>query len=68
MECNPDTCFVAEKAVLDSLKQLGISKVVLVVFEKNWDGNAFWEEQDFTIRTDLTYSNKSLVQMTRIDT
>ena len=56
------------KTALDALKQLGISKVALVVFEKNEYGNAFWEEQGFTARTDLTYRNKSLIQMTRIDT
>lgn len=56
------------KAALDALKQLGISKVATVVFEKNGYGNAFWEEQGFTVRPDLTYRNKSLIQMTRIDT
>lgn len=56
------------KTALDALKQLEISKVALVVFENNGDGNAFWEKQGFTVRTDLTYRNKSLIQMTRIDT
>lgn len=56
------------KTVLDALKQLGISKVALVVFEKNVDGNTFWEKQGFTVRADLSYRNKSLIQMTRIDT
>ena len=54
--------------VLESLKQLGISKVALVVFEKNKDGNAFWKKQGFTMRDDLIYRNRSLVEMTRIDT
>ena len=53
---------------LDALKQLGISKVALVVFEHNQSGNAFWEKQGFTVRTDLTYRNKSLAEMIRIDT
>ena len=56
------------KAALVALKKLGIGKVALVVFERNTDGNAFWEKQGFTIRTDLTYRNKSLIEMTRIDT
>ena len=56
------------RAVLESLKQLGISKVALVVFEKNKDGNAFWKKQGFTVRNDLIYRNRSLVEMTRIDT
>lgn len=56
------------KTVLDALKQLGISKVALVVFAKNADGNDFWKRQGFTVRTDLTYRNKSLAEMVRIDT
>lgn len=56
------------RKALDALKQCGIGKVVLVVFEKNADGNAFWQKQCFTIRTDLTYRNRLLVEMTRIDT
>ncbi len=56
------------KTVLEALKQLGISKVALVVFEKNKDGNSFWERQGFEVRDDLIYRNISLVKMTRIDT
>lgn len=56
------------KAALDALQRLGISKVALVVFAENRDGNAFWEKQGFTVRTDLTYRNKSLLELTRIDT
>lgn len=55
-------------AALNAMKQIGISKIALVVFEKNIDGNAFWEKQGFTVRNDLTYRNKSLVEMERIDT
>lgn len=56
------------KNVLEALRNLGISKAALVVFEKNQDGNAFWEKQGFTVRTDLTYRNLSLVDMIRTDT
>lgn len=56
------------KSALNALKQLGISKVALVVFEKNADGNTFWEKQGFTARNDLTYRNKSLIEMVRTDT
>ena len=56
------------RTAIDALKQLGINKVALVVFEHNKTGNDFWEKQGFTVRTDLTYRNKSLVEMTRIDT
>ena len=54
--------------VLKALKQLGISKVALVEFERNENGNAFWEKQGFTVRNDLIYRNLSLVELTRIDT
>lgn len=56
------------KTALSTLKQIGISKVALVVFEHNQDGNAFWEKQGFTVRTDLTYRNKALAEMKRYDT
>lgn len=55
-------------AALDALEQIGITKVALVVFERNQDGNAFWEKQGFTVRKDLVYRNKSLAEMKRIDT
>lgn len=43
---------------LQSLAQLGINKVVLVVFDKNSDGNRFWEKNGFTVRNDLVYRIK----------
>lgn len=55
-------------AALASLKSLGISKVALVVFERNEKGNIFWEQQGFTERNDLIYRNKAITEMTRIDT
>ena len=54
-------------AALEALQTLGITKVALVVFGRNTDGNAFWEKQGFTVRTDLTYRNKAL-EMIRKDT
>ncbi len=54
-------------AALEALKNEGISKVALVVFECNDDGNAFWERMGFTTRPDLSYRNKSLLEMERID-
>ncbi len=54
--------------VLDALKRLGIHKVALVVFNRNEGGNAFWEKQGFTVRTDITYRNRALTDMRRIDT
>ena len=46
----------------------GIIKVALVVFSRNDAGNAFWERLGFTARGDLTYRNKALRAITRIDT
>lgn len=53
---------------IDALKLVGINKVALVVFERNENGNNFWEKLGFTIREDLVYRNKALTEMTRIDT
>ena len=55
-------------AALETLRSVGITKVALVVFERNQGGNAFWEKQGFTVRNDLTYRNKALVEMVRKDT
>lgn len=52
---------------LDALKEEGINKVLLVAFKKNEIGNRFWESQGFTLREDLNYRNKALVEMKRID-
>lgn len=52
----------------EALASLGIVKVALVAFERNTDGNAFWERQGFTGRDDLVYRNKALAEITRIDT
>lgn len=53
---------------LDALKNIGINKVSLVVFEKNENGNSFWEKKGFTKREDIVYRNKALVEIERIDT
>ncbi|MCL2867436.1 MAG: GNAT family N-acetyltransferase [Clostridia bacterium] len=53
---------------LDALRAEGISKVALVVFERNERGNGFWERMGFTVRPDLVYRNKALVELERIDT
>lgn len=54
--------------VMDALKRLGIHKTALVVFSKNGGGNAFWETLGFTERNDLTYRNRTITEMVRIDT
>ena len=56
------------EAALDALRLEGISKVALVVFERNERGNGFWERLGFTRRADLVYRNKALINLERIDT
>jgi ribosomal protein S18 acetylase RimI-like enzyme len=58
---------LVERAI-HALKEEGILKVVLVVFAKNEGGNAFWEKIGFSRREDLTYRDKSLAELERIDT
>ena len=53
---------------LTALKAEGINKVALLVFRYNDAGNAFWEKQGFTERTDVAYRNRELVELVRIDT
>ena len=55
-------------AALAALKKEGISKVALVVFTHNENGNAFWEKMGFTKRTDLAYRNLALRELIRQDT
>lgn len=55
-------------AVLHALADEGIIKVALVVFSHNDAGNAFWQRLGFSARDDLTYRNKALREITRIDT
>lgn len=58
---------LAETA-LTALKRLKISKVALLVFERNKEGNEFWENIGFTAREDVVYRNKELADIIRIDT
>ncbi len=53
---------------LEALKRLGINKTALVVFDRNSDGNSFWENVGFTVRNDLIYRNKALTEMIRFET
>lgn len=53
---------------LTALKRQDINKVAFVVFDRNNDGNAFWERLGFSHREDLVYRNKSLTEIIRIDT
>lgn len=55
-------------AAMNALEEEGIQKTALVVFSHNDTGNAFWEKLGFTSREDLTYRNKLIHQLERIDT
>lgn len=55
-------------AALDALAREGIHKAALVAFSRNAGGNAFWEKQGFTLREDLSYRNRALHELHRIDT
>ena len=48
------------KAREEALKKEGIGKIFCLVFKGNEGGNAFWEKQGYTLRTNLNYRNKSL--------
>lgn len=56
------------ETAMSALENEGINKAALVVFERNKDGNAFWEKIGFMIRNDLTYRNRNIKEMVRIDT
>lgn len=45
----------------DALANEGIKKVALVAFSNNITGNSFWEKQGFSVRDDLIYRNKNII-------
>lgn len=55
-------------AALSALKDLGINKVALLVFERNTSANIFWKKIGFTAREDVIYRNKAIADIIRIDT
>ena len=44
----------------EALKKEGIQKIFGLVFKDNEGANAFWEQQGYSLRTNLNYRNKSL--------
>lgn len=52
-------CLLVQKAE-NALRNEGITKIFGLVFKDNDAANAFWEEQGYTLRTNLNYRNKSL--------
>lgn len=55
-------------STISALKECGINKTALVVFESNETGNAFWEKIGFTKRSDLVYRNKTITKMVKFNT
>ena len=51
-----------------ALKEEGITKAALLVFERNKNGNEFWENIGFTVRSDVVYRNRAIADIIRIDT
>lgn len=47
---------------MEALQRLGITKAALVVFAQNEAGNAFWDKLGFTVRDDLIYRNKVIME------
>lgn len=56
------------KKALEALKDLGISKTALLVFERNSAANDFWEAMGFEERRDILYRNRALTEIKRFDT
>ncbi len=48
------------KAAEDALQKEGINKIFGLVFKDNDIANAFWENEGYSLRTNLNYRNKSL--------
>ena len=44
----------------EAMKKEGIQKIFGLVFKDNEGANAFWEQQRYSLRTNLNYRNKSL--------
>ena len=44
----------------EALRKEGIQKIFGLVFKDNETANAFWEQQGYSLRTNLNYRNKSL--------
>ena len=44
----------------EALRKEGIQKIFGLVFKDNEPANAFWEQQGYSLRTNINYRNKSL--------
>ena len=54
--------------VIEKMREIGISKIGLLVFEHNADGNTFWEEMGFCRRNDVAFRNRLIMEVVRMDT
>ena len=52
---------------IECIKEMKISKVHVVVYKDNEEGNAFWEKMGFNIREDINYRNKELIKLTKLN-
>lgn len=66
-ERNKGTGRLLLQHAMNALKDEGINKVALVVFEKNEIGNSFWKKQGFSVRKDLVYRNKNINDLKKIN-
>ena len=57
-----DAIYELWRSAGDASRREGISKVFGLVFKNNDAANAFWEQQGYTLRTNINYRNKSLNQ------
>ena len=48
------------KKAEEAMKKEGINKIFGLVFKDNDGANSFWENQGYSLRTNLNYRNKSL--------
>lgn len=55
------------EAALSALREEGVLKVGLLVYETNAAGNAFWEQMGFSRREDVAYRNRILGDMSRAE-
>ena len=68
LQRNPETCFVAVEGESIAGCILAGTDGRRAYIYRNQPGNAFWEKMGFTVRTDLTYRNRALTELRRIDT
>ncbi len=56
------------RASTAALKAMGVTKCALIAFADNVRGNAFWEKQGFSLRSDIVYRDLLLIPFEKIIT